>query len=143
MTEGGWPLSDEDLAYTLEGIEGPDVSRCAIALRMLVGSPTGDARLLPAVEARLADRRGCVVGLPYRYGEVRWLAAHALASERATLGVVDAVVVEVVEPLDTAGLLSAAERCGVPGRGGVDGALALFDQLNDRGVLPRVTLRLP
>ena len=135
-------LTEQDLRELLDSLSGEDVESCAITLKVLSSSPTGDERLLDAVRACLDDVRGCLIAIPYRYGEIRWLGAHALAAEYAARGMDRRVTVEAVMPLETAALIDAAEAAGMSGRGGVTGMLQQFDRLNAMGLLPRTTLEL-
>lgn len=131
------PLSDEDLAYTLEALTGDDAERCAIALRVLSDAPAGDERLLAPIEALLDDRRPCLIQIPFVYAEIRWLAAQALAAERGLLGIDAPVHLEAIEPLTTNALAEAEERAGVRGHGS---ALERFAQLQEIEALPIVQL---
>lgn len=51
-------------------------------MKSLADAPTGDARVLPLVEALLDDLTPCQISIPFSYAEIRWLAARALVAER-------------------------------------------------------------
>lgn len=136
-------LSDEDFAYEAESLQSADLSRLVSRLKGIRRTPSGDVRVLPYLEALLDDRRACLVSIPYTYGEVRWLAAYALAAERAAAGIAAPVRLErVAAPLDTEKVFAAEQAAshGEPGglskQGGVEGVLEVFDALRQRGDLP-------
>jgi hypothetical protein len=80
-------------------------------LKVLIEDPTGDERIRAAVEELLDDRTPCVVMIPIRYGEVRWLAAHALAAERRAAGLDPSVrLAGVTRPIDTGSLSVLADE---------------------------------
>lgn len=136
-------LNNQELSEIIEDLTSSDASlRCAM-LRVLWDDPAADARILPYLERLLYDKTPCLLAIPYRFGEIRWLAAHALAAERAALGIMKPVRLRnVVPPLDTGGVVNHEDKAGIDGRGGVEGVLENFAILNDRGYLPRHDVEL-
>lgn len=144
MTEQNAPQPsqrDIDFQETVASLQQDDMR--AISLRALKMSPLADERILPYLEELLTDTTPCVIALPYRFGEVRWLAAYALAEEREALGIKEPVRLPgVVRPLDTNELATLAQEANVHGRSGIEGILEEFAQLRELGKLPRYDLEL-
>lgn len=69
-----------------ENLQSGEAQNRAQALHDLRWDPTGDVRLLPLVEDLLKDKTPCRISAPYACGEIRWLAALALAAERFAAG---------------------------------------------------------
>jgi hypothetical protein len=57
-------------------------TRVAVLQTLLV-SPRLEPPVVEAIEALLADRQVAILSIPYSYGEIRYLAAEALAASRA------------------------------------------------------------
>lgn len=144
MTEQNAPQPsqrDIDFQDTVANLQQDD--RRAVSLRALAMSPLADERILPYLEELLTDTTPCVIALPYRFGEVRWLAAYALAQERKALGIKEPVrLPDVVRPLNTNELATLAQEADVQGRGGIEGILEKFAKLRELGRLPRYDLEL-
>jgi hypothetical protein len=84
-----------------------------------------------------------VTSVPLLIGEMRWLAAHALAALRRTLELdIPVVLDDAVAPLDSTALSAAAEAAGVRLQGGVEGLLATYTELAQRGALAKTRLVL-
>lgn len=66
-------------------------------MKSLADAPTGDARVLPLVEALLDDLTPCQISIPFSYAEIRWLATRALVAERFANG--------LREPMRIAGMI--------------------------------------
>ncbi|CCH32287.1 hypothetical protein ABZ816_33990 [Actinosynnema sp. NPDC047251] len=99
--------------------------------------------MLPALEDLLGDDPPDLLAIPFLFGEVRWAAAQALAAERRASAVAEPVVLARVPlPLTSDGLSDLATDAGLPLRGGVEGKLASFVELRERGLLPLTDLRL-
>ena len=119
----------EDLAGLLR--DGEAAERAA-ALQVIAASPGADRRLVGPVEGLLEDRTPVIVSVPPpRVGQIRWLAARALAVLRGE----PVVLAGAVEPLDAHGIAEAARAAGIPGSGGVDGACETYAALADSGAL--------
>lgn len=80
-------MTDQDFTEFVEDMMNGDITLRASSVEALWKLPTGDKRFLPYLEELLHDKTPCVLGLPYIYGEIRWLAAHALAAEREVQGI--------------------------------------------------------
>ena len=134
---------DDDFQEFAQGLQSDDLLEQTATLETLVMSPLRDQRILPYLEALLADSTPCLVALPYMFGEIRWLAAYALAKERAVLGIEETVYLhDVVVPLDTQALVNLEKEAQVRVRGGVDGMLETFAELRAMGILPLYDLML-
>lgn len=137
-------LTNEDLMEFVADLRGDDVSSRAIALDTLWQLPSGDARILPYLEHLLHDKTLCLLGIPYIYGEIRWLAAHALVAERSKLAIGEPVELRnVVRPIDGKGFSRARKAANLArGRGGVMGVLESLAILRDMGHLAVYDLSL-
>jgi hypothetical protein len=136
-------LNDDEFKELVEGLHSKDLSRRVATLKTLQKYPSQDERVLQHLEALLDDKTPCVVMVPYRFGEIRWLAAQALAAERASLGNKEPVRLEnVLRPLDTEEFVALREKAGVKSRGGVDGVLEALATLREMGQLPLYDLEL-
>ncbi len=132
---------DSDFQDMVENLRKDDMR--AVSLRVLAMSPLADERILPYLQELLTDTTPCVVSIPYRFGEIRWLAAYALAEERKALGIKEPVHLhDVVRPLDTTELVQRAREANIQGRGGIEGVLEQFAQLQELDKLPRYNLAL-
>ena len=106
-------LSDEQLQLMIRLLDG-DIQETCMILEICREKPIGDMRLLPYFEAYLEDRRPCILGAPTEYGEVRWLAAEALAAERQELGIGEYVMLKgAVRPLGIVELYRLAQSAGI------------------------------
>ena len=136
-------LSDDDFRDVSAALCDTDPGQRAAMLQTLADDPSGDPRLLALVEALLGDTTPVVVSIPLHYGELRWVAAHALAAERGAVGKCSPVILsDAVVPVNDAELVRRGASVGVPQGGGVPGALAAFAVLRDLDLLPRRPLRL-
>lgn len=134
---------EADFQEFVEGLQSDDLLLQTATLKTLVMSPLRDQRILPYLEALLTDSTPCLVALPYMFGEIRWLAAYALAKERAVLRIEETVYLhDVVVPLDTQAVVALEKEAHIRGRGGVDGMLETFAQLRAMGILPLYDLML-
>lgn len=127
----------------MEDLSSTDVSIRVDTLKSLSKEPAEDERVLPYLDNLLDDETLCVVMLPYRFGEVRWLAAKVLLAERAALGYNEPVYLNnVVRPIDVEEFASLASSAGVTSRGGVDGVLETLNILREMQRLPLYNLQL-
>lgn len=137
-------LTDIDYAELSADLNGDDVSLRAVTLEAFWKLPSADKRILPDLERLLHDKTPCLLGLPYIFGEIRWLAANALAAEREALGIREAVrLPNVVIPIDTMGIMRVADAADVKVRGGVEGLIDTLGILQETDKLPRYDLYLP
>lgn len=136
-------LSNEDFTAFVEEVNSDNPSKRASMLRALQKFRLVDERVLPHLEYLLHDKSPCILGFPYIFGEVRWLAARALVAERTALGITEPVRLQnVVKPIDTAGIMKAEDAAELDGEGGVEGLLQSLGILRDMGYLPTYNLTL-
>lgn len=136
-------LSDKELQELLEDLYSENLSMRVAVLKDLEQYPSGDTRVLSYLEALLDDKTPCVVSIPYLFGEIHWLAAHALAAERKVLGIKEPVSLKgIVRPLDTEEFDALRKVAGIEDRGGVEGVLESFSTLREMGRLPVYDLEL-
>ena len=136
-------LTDQEFTELLEDLASQDPSFRAVTLEVLWQFPSADARVLPYLERMLHDKAPCILGIPYVFGEIRWLAAYALATERAALGITEPVRLQnVVRPAETMDIMRAADAADFDLRGGVEGLLADLAILRDMGYMPMIDLNL-
>lgn len=136
-------LTNQELSEVVEDLTSDDASFRCIMLRVLWDDPAADERILPYLEHLLHDKSPCLLAIPYRFGVIRWLAAQALAAERAALGIPEPIRLQnVVKPLSTADVATAEHEASIDGRGGVEGVLESIAILNEMGYLPRYDLEL-
>lgn len=134
---------DDEFNQLAANLQSQEVTLRTSALKDLAQYPSGDARILPLLETLLQDKTPCIVMLPYRFGEVRWLAAHALAAEYAALGIAKTVRLEgVVRPINTQEFATLEQAANLKSTGGVQGVLATFARLQELGSLPTCVLEI-
>ena len=135
-------LTEQEFTELMEDIASEDVSFLAATLKVLWEYPSADRRVLPYLEPLLHDKTPCVLGHPYVFGEIRWLAAKALAAERAALGINQLVQVTVVKPAETLDIMQAEYEAKIDGEGGVEGLLESLAILRDMGYMPMTELNI-
>lgn len=136
-------LTDQDFIELMEDLNSEDVSLKAATLRAFWKLPSGDKRVLSHLEGLLDNKIPCVLGYPYMFGEVRWLAAKALAAEQEAQGNHKLVRLQnVVIPIDTMGIMQAADSANIRVQGGVEGIIETFVTLHEMGYLPTYDLLL-
>lgn len=137
-------LTNEEFTTFVEDMTKGDLSLRVAGLKVLWKRPSADERVLPYLEPLLHDKTPCLLGIPYIFGEVRWLAAHALAAERKRQGIRQVVRLKnVVKPIDTAGIMRAEYAANIEGQGDIEGLLESLAILRDMGYLPVYDLYLP
>jgi hypothetical protein len=131
------PPGEDEIPLLLADLASADVQDRVAVLKVLAEDPTGDPRVAAAIEPLLDDRTPCVLTAPPSYGELRWLAAHALAAERHAGGQPpDVLLRDAVAPMNAEQLAVLAQQVlGAPG----DRLRALqqFQALAQAGALPR------
>ncbi len=131
----------DDVAYWLTRLALPDARARVEALKQIAAAPVADARLLRAAEALLDDREVCLVQIPYRFGEVRFYAADAVAALRSKAGNAEpVVVVDTFYPLTTDDVGKYAAAAGVEVGAGIDGVIATLRELVARGAVTTRTI---
>jgi hypothetical protein len=76
--------SEEEFQEFVEAMESDNPISKSIYCQALWHSPSGDARVLPYLEAALEDARICLFMIPITFSDVRYAAALALVTERKT-----------------------------------------------------------
>ncbi|MGB0384029.1 MAG: hypothetical protein ACPGWR_04315 [Ardenticatenaceae bacterium] len=136
-------LTDQDFNELIEDMNSEDLSLRAATLKVLREYPSADQRVLPYLERLLHDKTPCLAGIPYIYAEIRLLAAHALAVERAALGINQPIPLKnMVRPVYTGDIVAAERLANIKARGCVEGMLESFAIVRDLGYLPRYDLDL-
>jgi hypothetical protein len=111
-------------------------------LRELARFPTANHRLLPRLEKLLDDHSPARVSIPAMYGDIAFLAAHALAAVRRESGDHEPVVARgVAHPLDDKATTALCILSGLDPTGA--DPLAVIRQLMARGAWPLADLRIP
>jgi hypothetical protein len=138
--------TDEDVHFYLETLAHGSRDDRAIALRNLSRSPTRDSRVQPVLEKLLNDVTPCLLQIPYRFGELRLLAAQALMAERRATGDNRPVRLRAIAPLTADELEQTREAAGTraPSRSNdpIENQLDLYSVLRERGVLKEVDVEL-
>lgn len=136
-------LTEDELRTVLRDLDNVVPRERVLTLQVLESAPTGSPALLPRLRQLLADDTPSLIGLPYLYGEVRWVAAHTLAAELRAAGSDEPVVVrDVPYPVRSDELGRMAEAAQIRTGSGHDGYLAAFTELRARGLLELTTLTL-
>jgi hypothetical protein len=137
-------LTDQEFSEFVEDMTVENISKKAAMLRAISKLPSADKRVTLYLERLLHDTTPCLLGIPYIFGEIRWLAAKALAAEREALAIRETVRLQnVVRPLNTMGIMRAADAANVRVRGGVEGLLETLGKLQEMDKLPLYDLYLP
>jgi hypothetical protein len=76
--------NEEKFQEFVAAMESDNPISKAVYCNGLFGSPSGDPRVLPYLEAALDDKTICLVMIPPTYADVAYEAALALAAERNT-----------------------------------------------------------
>lgn len=130
-------LEQSEFEHYVEFLGGTPRQR-AISLSGIALDPSPDPRLLALCEPLLDDRTIALFGQPYTFGEIRWLAADAVAALRRTLGIPDPVVIpDVFVPVSMGKAILMANAAGVPAGAGLEGAIQALETLAKMGLLPR------
>lgn len=130
---------EPDVPWILSLLESPQVKDRVYALRSLSEAPLADDKILTASEKLLTDETLAMLSIPYSFGEVRWLAAAAVAAMRRVLQRSDEVyLVDVPIPVTADKLGQLAREAGLRRTsGGVEGSLELLHRLRAMGGVPR------
>ncbi len=136
-------LTQADFTGIVQNLTSHDPSLRAIALENLWHFPSGDYRLIPYIKALLSDQTLCLLGIPYIFGEVRWLAAKALIAERERQGILEGLQLQhVVQPLTMKEYAQARRTAQIALKGGISGVVENLVILRDKGYLPMIDLHL-
>ncbi len=104
-------VDESELQWILGELASPDPESRYYILLVLLGAPTGDARVRAAIERLIEDRTTCPAQPPAFCTEVRWYVANALAAEREHAGIVERISLDdVIPPLDVGTIVGLAEQ---------------------------------
>lgn len=135
-------MSDDIENWPLVNLRSEDPRQRSVTLRGLGIRPSGDPRVLSVLEELLDDRTACIVNIPLEYGEIRFLAAMALAMERYKQGISEHVCAPgTILPLTVSSMHRIADAAAVPSADG--GWQVLFERLRERGLLPTEDIDWP
>ena len=128
-----------DVEYILSRLQSPEPKKRTRMLQALEAEPIADPRLLATAEALLTDDTVCLLGIPYVFGEVRYVAAGAVAALRGALNQTEPVrILDVLVPLSADKLGLLAREAGLTDRkGGIEGQIDDLVRLRTMGVAPR------
>lgn len=137
-------LSEYEVQEIIEDLDSQNTSMRVATLKDLRQDPSKDQRVLRHLERLLKDTTPGIVMLPYRFGEIRWLAAYALAAERAALGIKKPVHLQgVVRPFSTEEFVTIRNNAvGIEVKGGIEGVLKSMPILREQGKLPLYNLEI-
>lgn len=131
----------DDVAFWIGQLASVDARVRVRSLQAIAEHPVADLTLLAACETLLGDRELCLLKIPYRYGEVRIVAADAVAALRERIGITQPVVVsEAFMPLTTDDVARFARAAGLPMQSAVDGTIATLRQLVAQSGIPTRTI---
>jgi hypothetical protein len=138
--------TEEDIAFYSNQLANGTTAERGLTLRDLAQHPTGDPRVVAAIEARLLDVEPVLLQIPLLYGEVRLLAAAALAAERSTAARPGHVQVQAVRPMTGMQIEQREKDVGISGPTGisdpVEAVLARWRRLRDHGALREETMMI-
>jgi hypothetical protein len=124
-----------------DDLDSADLDTRVNALRTILDRPTGDLWVVATLEAMVDDRLIAALTIPYRFGEIRVLAAAALAAERASVGDPRPVRLENCPALlGTDQLWTLAEEHGIETAGLSEPEV--YAALREDGALPLTDLEL-
>jgi hypothetical protein len=75
--------SADQVSRLVAMLRSDEVRQRVAVLRTLLVSPRLEPPVVEAIEDLLGDRQVAILSIPYSYGEIRYLAAEALAAARA------------------------------------------------------------
>jgi hypothetical protein len=130
--------------HQLGELQSPNPRKRAYMLRVLSECPPTDPAVIAACERLLDDTAITLLSIPYRFGELRAVAAETVWAIRSNLGIDDVVVVPDALPICSANDVAAlARRAGfdIEGRG-TAGTLATLEKLVAANRVPRHEIRL-
>jgi hypothetical protein len=110
----------DDERFVLEQLRSADPRDRARALGVIAAQPTPDRALLAECERLLDDREVCVLTIPYSFGEVRFMAADAVARVRSALAIDEPVRLANTFCFDINAVANLARQAGIAVKGGVE-----------------------
>ncbi len=106
--------------------------------------PPTDLAVIAACERLLEDTTLTVIGIPYRFGEIRAVAADTVWAIRASQGIDKVVIVPgALKVCTTNDVGNLAREAGIAMEGnGVEGVIRTFEKLVAANKVPRRDIRL-
>lgn len=134
-------MTVSDVDYLIEKLGSPNPTDRVRALQAIIREPIASPALLTATEKLLHDRELCVLQIPYLFGEIRIIAAEAVAAIRVQLGIKGLVEVPDAFPaLKHDDVARLAEEAGLDIGTGNEGTLAALRTLLAMGRVPTRTI---
>ena len=141
MSTSKW--TDEDLQEFIDCIESDNAKELGQWLKAFQISPSQDVRILPYLEKLLTSQSVCIVynSEPLYYGEIRLLAAQALAAERAKLNIDEPVYCKLVVPLVDNEVDTYASEIGIKVRYRIEDTIEALERLIELNRVPLMEVR--
>lgn len=131
-------VEPNDVAWQLAELQSVDPESRTYILRAIAANPLADEQILAACERLLDDRTIALLSIPYSFGEIRWLAAIAVATLRGVLGRTENVVIDdAFEPVTSAEALAKDAGITPSAVGGPKGTIETLERLAAVNRLPR------
>ena len=132
--------TEHAVEHKLQWLQGTPQQRTT-ALNGLTAAPIPDPRLLARCEELLEDRTIALQGVPFTFGEVRWVAATAVAALRGVLNIsVPVVILDAFPAVSGGKAIQLIREAGVEKASGPDGTIAALEVLAKIDRLPRRTI---
>lgn len=136
-------FTEDDFLYFKKLMESESADDRVGAFAHFMSRPSGDSRVLPLIEAALEDNTVVRVWIPITYGEIRVIAARALAAERAAQGINELVKMNgMPAPLHTDALSELEVEHGVEFEthcSGEESGIKRYCNVRDLGLVPKIT----
>jgi hypothetical protein len=134
-------FTEDDFLFFEECMTSDVPNDRKFAMMLRKNEPSGDPRVLPYLESALEDRTVLRVWIPITYGEVRVIAAYALAAERAAQGIDEPVEMgDMPAPLHTDVLGKLEVEHGITNSlSGDESGIMSYCTLRDLGLIPKIT----
>ena len=132
---------ETNIGRLLSRLSSPNPRERANVLRALATAPLADDRLLRPAEMLLTDETLTLFSIPYVFGEVRFLAADAVAALRRALHSSEEVrLLQVPVSLSSDKIGALAREAGLEySMGGVEGSLEMLNRLREVGLVRDAT----
>ncbi len=134
-------MSAEDIPFQLRQLGSVDARERVRMLYSIAARPDPEPSILLACEKLLGDREICLLSIPYRFGEVRFVAAEAVSALRESLGIHVPVKLEgTFTPCTSDDVARLARAADVPMLGGVSGTVEALKRLVEMRCVPLRTI---
>lgn len=134
--------TNEDFNNFTKTISEGKVNHIIATLKNKTVAPSGDPRLIPILEGLCADKRIAQIDIPFRYGEIAYLAAFALCAEKHKCNMEGKIRITTAVPLDENAVIELTEHHGVIIPPGISGITLAIQTLAEMGMLPQIILEL-